>query len=92
MKEDFRNFIYELTFVVNKQANENLIQTMSYLFEDETQQRVRKQSDGSEQQRKVVARESLRKEATSSKMALPPARALPKRKRAQGACRIYSFS
>ena len=25
MKEELRNFIYELTFVMNKQANENLI-------------------------------------------------------------------
>ena len=37
MKGDFRNFIYELTFVVNKQANENLMQNMQYLFREDVQ-------------------------------------------------------
>jgi hypothetical protein len=35
MKGDFRNFIYGLTFVVNKQANENLMQNMQYLFRED---------------------------------------------------------
>jgi len=36
IKQDFRNFIYELTFVVDEQANENLMQSMRYLFRDST--------------------------------------------------------
>ena len=35
MKDDFRNFIYELTFLVNKQANESAMHNMQYLFRED---------------------------------------------------------
>jgi hypothetical protein len=38
MKRDFRGFIYELTFVVDKQANEVLMQSMQYLFGDDSRE------------------------------------------------------
>lgn len=44
MKDDFRNFIYELTFVVNKQANENWMQNMQYLFREDAQNIAKKSS------------------------------------------------
>jgi hypothetical protein len=44
LKQDFRNFIYELTFVVNKAANESLMQTMQYLFRDSTHEAAKKSS------------------------------------------------
>ena len=42
--EDFRNFIYELTFVVNKQANENLMHNMQYLFREDPRHAAKKSS------------------------------------------------
>jgi len=35
MKQDFRNFIYELTFICNKEQNELLMENMQYIFRDE---------------------------------------------------------
>ena len=35
MKEDFRNFIYELTFVVDKEENEQHMRNSLYLFKDD---------------------------------------------------------
>ena len=44
LNQDFRNFIYELTFVVNKTANESLMQTMQYLIRDASQEAAKKSS------------------------------------------------
>jgi hypothetical protein len=35
MKEDFRSFIYELTYVVDKEENENQMRNCQYLFREE---------------------------------------------------------
>lgn len=34
-KQEFRGFLYELTFVADPQANENLMMSMQYLFRGE---------------------------------------------------------
>ena len=43
MKEDFRHFIYEVTFVINKEETENVMRNMQYLFRED-QQMPRKSS------------------------------------------------
>ena len=36
VKEDFRNFIYELTYVVDKEENENHMRNCQYIFKADT--------------------------------------------------------
>ena len=91
MKGDFRNFIYGLTFVVNKQANENLMQNMQYLFREDASHAAKKSSqqmmEDLEQKKQI---ESLKRENTFKKQA--SGKILPRRKRALYATRVYSFS
>ena len=66
MKEDFRNFIYELTFVHNKQANEALMHNMSYLFNEENPVKKTAQQQAEEEQQKKQM-ESLKRETNYKK-------------------------
>jgi len=58
MKEDFRHFIYEVTFVVNQEETENVMRNMQYLFRED-QAMPRKSSramiEDFEQQKQIEA-------------------------------------
>ena len=91
MQQDFRNFLYELTFVVDKEANESLMQSMQYLFREDPRAAAKKTAhqvmEDLEQQKQIesLKRESAYKKQTAGKV-------LPRRKRAMYASRLYSFS
>lgn len=89
VKEDFRNFIYELTYVVDKEENENHMRNCKYIFKADTaDQRSPQQIQEETEQKKqmeALKRESAYKAQTAGKL-------LPRRKRAQLANRVISFS
>ena len=90
MKQDFRNFLYELQLHVNKQANETIIRNYSFLFTQE--------AEGAKKSARTLAHESEQKKQAESKKRdsivskISGGKSLPRRKRAQHAQRVISFS
>lgn len=89
MRQEFRNFIYELQLHANKQANENVIRSYQFLFRQEVQnakKSTRAMALENEQKKQV---ESKKRDSLVTKIS---GKALPRRKRALYASRILSFS
>lgn len=90
LRQDFRNFLYELQLHVNKQANESIIRNYSFLFrqEVETAKKSARTLARENEQKKQV--ESKKRDVLVSKISA--GKSLPRRKRAHYAQRVISFS
>lgn len=89
IKDDFRSFIYRLTFETDKNANEQLMHHMQNVFMDDNQLANKKSSrqlldDMEQKKQQEIQREQTLKQLQK--------KVLPRRKRAFDANRVFSFS